>query len=364
MTTFDPHNIMAISTVTTVVSQSSNTLVIDVKAGDGALFSINQQVTIATLSIGDPFPTLNNSMVARITGISTDQITIDYSGGNREGTNVHTVMLGDYISNSITPKVFTDIENALNAIGSAVWGAITGTLSNQTDLQTALNAKEDLLGYTPEDIANKTTDGTLSADSDTLYPSEKAVKTYVDNHGGSSVTEVGFTYSPGIINGAFPDNLLSNANLDGSLITSFLAQPDITRRLQFNTSANGAMLTVIGTDFFANTITEDLDMSATTNIETVRAYKTITSLQTNSVPGQTVSVGVSEHLGMNRLTAIPYQNITSGYLDNGFYNSSLDGIDIYDPNEISKNVFHFENYPTHSDFKVYFNYYDIFDHQF
>jgi hypothetical protein len=38
--------------------------------------------------------------------------------------------------------------------------------------QTALNAKEN--------VANKTTDGTLSANSDTLYPSEKAVKTYVD----------------------------------------------------------------------------------------------------------------------------------------------------------------------------------------
>lgn len=33
---------------------------------------------------------------------------------------------------------------------------------------------------TKEDVANKTTDGTLSANSDTLYPSEKAVKTYVD----------------------------------------------------------------------------------------------------------------------------------------------------------------------------------------
>lgn len=40
---------------------------------------------------------------------------------------------------------------------------------------------EALLGYTPEDVANKTTDGTLAGNSDTLYPSEKAVKTYVDS---------------------------------------------------------------------------------------------------------------------------------------------------------------------------------------
>lgn len=36
------------------------------------------------------------------------------------------------------------------------------------------------ISYTPENIANKSTDGTLSANSDTLYPSQKAVKTYAD----------------------------------------------------------------------------------------------------------------------------------------------------------------------------------------
>ncbi|HEY1710289.1 MAG TPA: hypothetical protein VGG10_18610 [Rhizomicrobium sp.] len=36
------------------------------------------------------------------------------------------------------------------------------------------------LGYTAENAANKSTDGTLAANSDTNYPSQKAVKTYVD----------------------------------------------------------------------------------------------------------------------------------------------------------------------------------------
>lgn len=38
-----------------------------------------------------------------------------------------------------------------------------------------------LLGFTPEDVANKSTDGTFSANSDILYPSQKAAKAYVDN---------------------------------------------------------------------------------------------------------------------------------------------------------------------------------------
>lgn len=56
--------------------------------------------------------------------------------------------------------------------GAGAWGTITGTLSDQTDLQTELNSKEN--------TSNKDTDVTLSLNSDTKYPTQKAVKTYVD----------------------------------------------------------------------------------------------------------------------------------------------------------------------------------------
>lgn len=56
--------------------------------------------------------------------------------------------------------------------------------------QTASNwdVFESNLGYTPENIANKSVDGTLSANSDTLYPSQKAVKTYADTKQSSDAT--------------------------------------------------------------------------------------------------------------------------------------------------------------------------------
>lgn len=62
-----------------------------------------------------------------------------------------------------------------------------GNVDNTSDLnkpistatQTALNAKQDLIGYTPENVANKSTNTSLGT-SDTLYPSQNAVKTYVD----------------------------------------------------------------------------------------------------------------------------------------------------------------------------------------
>ncbi len=53
-----------------------------------------------------------------------------------------------------------------------------GYLSS-TDWNT-FNNKENALGFTPENVANKSIDGTLSLNSDTLYPSQKAVKTYAD----------------------------------------------------------------------------------------------------------------------------------------------------------------------------------------
>lgn len=69
--------------------------------------------------------------------------------------------------NQFLRGVTSDIQGQLNAIAlqlelinsqlvtSTTWGGITGTLSNQLDLQAALNAKENLLGYTPENAANK-----------------------------------------------------------------------------------------------------------------------------------------------------------------------------------------------------------------
>jgi hypothetical protein len=47
---------------------------------------------------------------------------------------------------------------------------------------------ENNIGYVPENVANKDTDGTLSADSDTKYASQKATKTYVDNSVSDKMT--------------------------------------------------------------------------------------------------------------------------------------------------------------------------------
>ena len=65
--------------------------------------------------------------------------------------------------------------NKIGPVDEATWGSITGTLSSQTDLQNALDDKED--------VSNKSTDVTLGGvtPSSTLYTTEYAVATYVQN---------------------------------------------------------------------------------------------------------------------------------------------------------------------------------------
>jgi len=91
-------------------------------------------------------------------------------------------------------KVGNGVDNwsALDYINVAEvnWGDIGGTLSDQTDLQSALDAKQDSLGFTAENVANKST--TLSADqaSNTKYPSVKSVYDWAT---GLFQTALGFT---------------------------------------------------------------------------------------------------------------------------------------------------------------------------
>jgi hypothetical protein len=97
-----------------------------------------------------------------ITGATKTKITYDSKGLVTSGADATTADISD----SSDKRYQTDNQKLYNDATSSI--------------QTQLNNKQASLGYTAENTANKTTDGTLSANSDTLYPSEKAVKTYAD----------------------------------------------------------------------------------------------------------------------------------------------------------------------------------------
>lgn len=76
------------------------------------------------------------------------------------------------------PIIEVRFESTMNGVGAVNWGSIGGILSNQTDLQAALDAKQNALGFTPENSANKTTDINGNSSS---YPNTPTVKSYVDS---------------------------------------------------------------------------------------------------------------------------------------------------------------------------------------
>jgi hypothetical protein len=67
----------------------------------------------------------------------------------------------------------------ISASVSPVWGGITGSLINQTDLQNALNLKQNSLGYTAENVANK--ENSTIDTSTTKYPTVNLLKTGLDS---------------------------------------------------------------------------------------------------------------------------------------------------------------------------------------
>lgn len=75
--------------------------------------------------------------------------------------------------------------------GDKTWQP-TLDLPVSTATQTALDLKQNSLGFIPENIANKSTTTTLGA-SNTLYPTQNAVKTYVDTQNALYVLKAGDT---------------------------------------------------------------------------------------------------------------------------------------------------------------------------
>ncbi len=81
-------------------------------------------------------------------------------------------------------------ENVANKDVDGTLAANSDTLyPSQKAVKTYADTKQPALGFTPEDVANKDTDGTLAANSDTKYASQKATKTYAD----TKQTALGFT---------------------------------------------------------------------------------------------------------------------------------------------------------------------------
>jgi hypothetical protein len=203
-----------------------------------------------------------------------------------------------------TGSVYVEIKDS-----SAVWGAITGTLSNQTDLQNALNAKFD----DPIGDATQYIDGTGALQTFPVLASADKLILVVRNTSGATITKGTVVYINGA-NGNKPTIAKALATSDAtSAQTLGLLQADIANNSNGNVVLVGS---VIDLDTSAFTEGQQLYLSGVT----AGAYTATKTL----APTHLVYVGVIAR-------AHPTQGVIEVKIQNGY---ELD--EIHDVSIISK----------------------------
>lgn len=130
---YDGHKNFSYSTVATAPSPATSGTSLVVQSGDGALFpAVPFNATIWPTGASS---TAANAEIVRVTGISTDTLTIVRA---QEGSSARSVVVGDQIAASITSKVVTDIENTVQSIDNrndSLWAgnAATGSADYEFD---------------------------------------------------------------------------------------------------------------------------------------------------------------------------------------------------------------------------------------
>ena len=222
----------------------------------GSTFTAVQQAAIDSGITATDVSTYN-SYSTSITALQTDKLDKVYTGLKIYGTNT----LGEQIGYEAGTGISFENGKISNTNTEAAWGNITGTLSHQTDLSTALDSKQDVLTAGN----NITINGTTISANDTTYSASDNID-ITDN----AIKAVGYRYV--ITNGAFAEG-------DRDIVK------DGTTYLK--SSATGIMSHAEGTD-----------TSASGNYSHAEGYKTTAS-------------GVASHAG--------------GYVNSGSIIAKVDG---------------------------------------
>ena len=183
--------IITVDTTGRLTSVSSATITQPVAANPTASIgatAVNGSAT--TFMRSDAAPAIGANSVTN--ALLSDMATLTIKGNNT-GSTTHPIDLtvaqvqsmlsisgtntGDETAATIESKL------GVSAANVTALASLSGTNSGDETSGTITTK----LGYTPENVANKSTDNTLTANSDTLYPSQKAVKAYVDGAVSSAI---------------------------------------------------------------------------------------------------------------------------------------------------------------------------------
>jgi hypothetical protein len=159
----DAHKNFAVSAVATAPSPATSGTSLTVTAGHGTRFPA-APFNAVVHPIGEE-PTPVNAEVVRVTGISTDTLTITRA---QESSVARSVIVGDRIYAAVTTKAFTDLEavdaaagtGSLRTLGTSSTSAAAGNDSRFSDARTptahksshAVGGSDVLL---PDDLAGR-----------------------------------------------------------------------------------------------------------------------------------------------------------------------------------------------------------------
>lgn len=143
--------------------------------------SVDDRIS-TTIVAGSNISATYDDLANTLTIASTVSVVTDHTALSNIGTNSHTA-IDSHIASTSNPHSVTKSQVGLENVDNT--SDLNKPISTAT--QTALDGKQNVLGFTPENISNKSTNTSLGT-SDTLYPTQNAVKTYVDNSVSSSST--------------------------------------------------------------------------------------------------------------------------------------------------------------------------------
>jgi hypothetical protein len=199
------------------------------------------------------------------------------------------------------------IKTSLGAgiVHSDVSGNLTSSAITSGDVTAAL-------GYTPEDAANKDTDGTLAANSNTKIASQQATKTYADTKQTNIVATTSADYYRG--DKTFqPFNAAAQSALAGLYEVPLTFSTGLTRTtntITVNTSQNISTLSNLTSNGFVKTSGGTGALSIDTN--TYQVTKTISSITSNTTGASTVETYFADTTGGAFTFTLPAAASNSG----------------------------------------------------
>lgn len=204
------------------------------------------------------------------------------------------------------------------------------------EVDSFLSGKQDVLGYTPEDLANKDDDETMAENSSDKYPTQRAVKTYVDEGLATKQDLLGFT-PENVANKATDFSVVNNTkypttqavqNAINSAVVGLLddrGNYDASGNVFPSSGGSGSAGAILKGDIWIISVAGTLGGVAVTAGDQVRALVdtpgqtagnwAISEANIGYVPENTANKSTNTSLGTSN-TLFPTQNAVKVYADN------------------------------------------------